>query len=690
MVITHNLSALNTNRQLGIIDNDLKVSTAKLSSGYKINQSSDDSSGLAISEKMRKQIRGLNQAELNIEDGIGYVQTADGALAEIEDMLQRMNELAIKSSNGTNSVTDRSFIDNEVQQLKTEIHRILDTTKFNDTYIWHQYPHVIGTVTGTVQKQAVTAVLPSSSFKITNENYDVIAYGSYKVQADENDGMKLSWIGYNGKNYETDWIGWDKLENTRQGNTYSFNIADYFQTKDTELISHTNNLPVFDFKVSYTVLDETTREDFIKAVNNSNISSSPGTSSKVKYEDSNTNQEVTIYSWSLRYNAAYASRANGNTDKFDFENDTDLTLEAYNSVTNTKFNLIKDPCENINSSNISDADIINARASSDNWVFEFEMEGIGRVTATSYNINYYSKDEYEADDEKYWWNWHVVTDRYNRVIDVHKDSQSYSISSGSLGSVMNALTGTKTDFDNGTDKKPGLLTSAENGSCDNGGYIYLDFNLVSDNAFAYGDTSSNSVGSFVLKIPVLDSDTEKTVLKRIMDSLNSNTTIDFNIDKDSSSVSDGNSVNQVMKDVEILVDKIVYPDIKIPIHTGADAQNHMPMTYEYLTLSSLGILNTNVRTEEAADIAADEVSEALTKVNTQRSIFGAYQNRLEKAAKINANVSENTQYSESVIRDTDMETELVEQSNAQIVQQAAQSMLAQANQLNQNVLNLLE
>jgi flagellin-like hook-associated protein FlgL len=171
------------------------VSTAKLSSGYKINQSSDDSSGLAISEKMRKQIRGLNQAELNIEDGIGYVQTADGALAEIEDMLQRMNELAIKSSNGTNSVTDRSFIDNEVQQLKTEIHRILDTTKFNDTYIWHQYPHVIGTVTGTVQKQAVTAVLPSSSFKITNENYDVIAYGSYKVQADENDGMKLSWIG---------------------------------------------------------------------------------------------------------------------------------------------------------------------------------------------------------------------------------------------------------------------------------------------------------------------------------------------------------------------------------------------------------------------------------------------------------------------------------------------------------------
>jgi flagellin-like hook-associated protein FlgL len=690
MVINHNISAINTNRQLGIVENSLNVSTAKLSSGYKINQAADNSSGLAISEKMRKQIRGLNQAELNIEDGVGYVQTADGALAEIEDMLQRMNELAIKSSNGTNSETDRSFIDNEVQQLKTEINRILDTTKFNDTYIWHQYPHVIGTVAGTVQKKAVTANLPSGSIRITNENYDVIAYGSYKVQANETDGVKLTWIGYNGKNYETDWVGWDVLENTRQGNTYSFKIADYFQTQDTELISQTTNNPVFNFTVSYSVLDETTREDFIKAVDGSTISSSPSTSVSVAYEDSNKDQKVTINSRSLEYSAAYASRANGSTSKYDFENDTDLSLEAYNSTTGTKYNLINDPCKNISSTNITATDIANARASTENWVFEFEMEGVGRVTATSYYINYYSKNEYEDDDEVYWWNWHEVTNRYNIVVDRYPVSHGYNISSGTLGSVMNALTGTKNDYDNDIDKKPGLLTSANNGSCDNGGYIYLSFNLTADNSYTYGNTSSKSVGSFSLRIPVSSSDTEADVIKRIMDSLNSSTTLDFNIATNSCSVSDGNSIHTVMKDVEILIDEVVYPDIQIPIHTGADAQNHMPITYEYLTLSSLGIINTNVRTEDAADSAVDEISEALTKVNTQRSIFGAYQNRLEKASKINANVSENTQSSESVIRDTDMETELVQYSNAQIVQQAAQSMLAQANQINQNVLDLLE
>jgi flagellin len=120
---------------LGITTATLSSSTEKLSSGYKINRAADDAAGLAISEKMRKQIRGLTQASANAEDGISTVQTAEGALAEVQDMLQRINELAVKSANGTNSETDRSYIQNEVDQLVTEIDRVAQTTKFNETYL---------------------------------------------------------------------------------------------------------------------------------------------------------------------------------------------------------------------------------------------------------------------------------------------------------------------------------------------------------------------------------------------------------------------------------------------------------------------------------------------------------------------------------------------------------------------------
>ena len=135
MVVQHNLSAMNANRMLGITQGTLSKSTEKLSSGYKINRAADDAAGLSISEKMRKQIRGLTQASLNAEDGISAVQTAEGALSEVQDMLQRMNELAVKGSNGTLSESDRQDIQNEIDNLVTEIDRVSETTKFNETYL---------------------------------------------------------------------------------------------------------------------------------------------------------------------------------------------------------------------------------------------------------------------------------------------------------------------------------------------------------------------------------------------------------------------------------------------------------------------------------------------------------------------------------------------------------------------------
>ena len=135
MVVQHNLTAMNSNRMLGLTTASQAKSTEKLSSGYKINRAADDAAGLSISEKMRKQIRGLTQASANAQDGISAVQTAEGALTEVHDMLQRMNELAVKASNGTMSENDRSYVQNEIDQLVTEIDRVSITTKFNETYL---------------------------------------------------------------------------------------------------------------------------------------------------------------------------------------------------------------------------------------------------------------------------------------------------------------------------------------------------------------------------------------------------------------------------------------------------------------------------------------------------------------------------------------------------------------------------
>ena len=135
MVVQHNMQAMNANRMLNVTTTQQSKATEKLSSGYKINRAADDAAGLSISEKMRKQIKGLDQASTNAQDGISAVQTAEGALTEVHSMLQRMNELATQAANGTNSESDRQSIQDEINQLTTEIDRVAETTKFNETYL---------------------------------------------------------------------------------------------------------------------------------------------------------------------------------------------------------------------------------------------------------------------------------------------------------------------------------------------------------------------------------------------------------------------------------------------------------------------------------------------------------------------------------------------------------------------------
>ena len=178
MVVQHNLTAMNSNRMLGVTTSKQAKSTEKLSSGYKINRAADDAAGLSISEKMRKQIRGLTQASSNAQDGISAVQTAEGALNEVQDMLQRMNELAVKAANGTNSEDDRNYIQDEVNQLIKEIDRVSTTTKFNETYLLKGDDTTAATVhdTTVTQKTAGAAstgagvVAVAQQYEITFDN----------------------------------------------------------------------------------------------------------------------------------------------------------------------------------------------------------------------------------------------------------------------------------------------------------------------------------------------------------------------------------------------------------------------------------------------------------------------------------------------------------------------------------------
>ncbi len=185
MVVQHNLRAINSNRQLGLTSAAQNKSTEKLSSGYKINRAADDAAGLAISEKMRRQVRGLTQASANAQDGVSCVQTAEGALNEVHDMLQRMNELAVKAANGTNQSEDRSYIQKEVNNLISEIDRVASTTTFNEKML------LDGSFT-SVGLQVGAESAASNQISVTIKAMDAAGLGVDGVDVSEVDDAKTA------------------------------------------------------------------------------------------------------------------------------------------------------------------------------------------------------------------------------------------------------------------------------------------------------------------------------------------------------------------------------------------------------------------------------------------------------------------------------------------------------------------
>ena len=646
MIISHNMMAMNAMRQYNIVTDGKKKNTEKLSSGYKINRAADDAAGLAISEKMRRQVRGLTQASQNVQEGIGFVQTADGALDEIDDMLQRINELSVKAATDTLSDDDREKIDSEVQHIKAEMNRVFADTTFNDRKIWD--PDVEDRkIIGYEKEQALTVAYRSNTFDITNENSGIIPNNSYIQVLADGTGLSFSWNGHDGNTYTTDKITWEDYENQN----YSVQGSDLYN--DPKFYA-SDGSPLIDFTYKVSPIEEATTEDIIDSINNISIYVGHSASIRARFEDTSGNAVATSLisgvGAGITYNAAYKSQINGTANPYSFDAGVDEVVEP----TSRSGNMSSVPAYST---------VDAAKNDSTKFAFTFDMDGIGEVTATSNRLTYWSSDG-SPEAENIWWHTVTYSDgskyTYNNIYSVTPD----------LAGLMKMLT----DSD-----KPGLLNSSEGGCSKTGGYATLDFSL---------NSGAGSIGSLSMDIRISNTDTEQTVFDKIKEAFNNTTVLDlYTTDSDEKS-KEGyiypNSERRKMIDVPVY-----QATNTLQIQAGAEAGQYIKIHYDALSTHVLKINNTKVDTTDNAAKAIDEVKYAMQVVNEQRADFGAFQNRLEHTYKNLDNVVENTTAAESQIRDTDMAKAMVQQSLFNILEQAGASMLSQANQTPQGVLSLL-
>ncbi len=551
MVIQHNMTAMNSNRMLGITTGGQAKSSEKLSSGYKINRAADDAAGLSISEKMRKQMRGLDRASTNADDGVSSVQTAEGALTEVHDMLQRMNELAVQAANGTNSETDRTAIQNEIKQLTTEIDRVAETTKFNETYLlkgstgFHD-------VYMKAHDAGLDGILGDAGVK-----------ASFRMDLKDDSNVKIA-----GKEYHI-YTDDDSIASIQQA---------------IQRVANTAKQPLFNIRDDGTTLE--------------------GASAPVVATDED------------RKNAVQKVVIDGT------EYVTALDSSTHSEVV-FRFGEQEFSVEEIKAK-VKDGTIVSVSDGDEEWP----------RTAVDMTLDK---------------NIHVST-AVAKVMDALIQANRVGVDSENLQKVKVTL---KPTVDGAHSNKTGKYTDGDKTDSDAVNGVDTRFNRDPDE----NDTSTWTAQEG----------------KRVSGYVGAKgSTYVFSIQK---------STAQVPK------------DLAVSLHVGSDADmtNKISVLIKPMTTAYLGIQNLTVAdsTGISATYAIDAIEDAIKQVSEQRSELGAVQNRLEHTIKNLDNIAENTTAAESQIRDTDMASEMVAYSKNNILQQAGQSMLAQANQANQGVLSLL-
>ena len=644
MVVQHNMQAMNANRMLNITTGQQAKSTEKLSSGYRINRAADDAAGLTISEKMRKQIRGLDQASTNAQDGVSAVQTAEGALTEVHSMLQRMNELAVQASNGTNAESDRQAIQDEISQLTTEIDRVAETTKFNETYL------LKGNTSGTSSAKYVNAHDAGLAGKLV-DNGDGTAKFTLNKALEDGDKVTIAGTEYTIGSTTASADGYGKLATLADkvlsvgdsvtyqnaGNDVTATLVDkvangtgIYATDDTIKIDGADYTIATNTDLSAGKLSAADANKLVaEALQNGKEASitskkaatgiyAAGAAIDVKIvsslSDTATSKEIS--SLDAGGTAGKAVKAS------EFATKAGTTLAAGHTVTIKGQSTVATTNDPAAMKNIKD--VVKQLKNGD-------QVQIGATAMTIADKTDVGANKYAIDD----------------VLALLNDKDAVTITATSAEG-KNALAAA------------GLKSAAA--------YTAVETKVVTDeqNVLSVKDAykmmaeeleKASSVGT--------DKGSEATV--------KADNSGSFTITKGSVEVKDS---------------------LAIGLHVGADADmtNKITVNIESMSAAGLGIKGINVSDDSgvAATYAIDAIADAVAKVSSQRSALGAVQNRLEHTIDNLDNVVENTTSAESRIRDTDMAEEMVNYSKNNILAQAGQSMLAQANQSTQGVLSLLQ
>ncbi len=652
MVVQHNMQAMNANRMLGVTTSAQSKSTEKLASGYKINRAADDAAGLTISEKMRKQIRGLDRASTNAEDGVSAVQTAEGALTEVHSMLQRMNELATQAANGTNSESDRDAIQAEIDQLTTEIDRVAETTKFNEIYL------LKGDKGGATTTQTVAAHDAGIKGKLADKGGGVSEFTLDKAL--EN-GDKVT-IG--GKEYtigtSAEHLDAGELNTSTDG--YAISTAAPFDAATT--LSAGDSV-TYQGK-TYTVTDKVAAGDI-----------------KWAAADEVTIGE-TVYTIAAGNGAATTtSDTAGTVGLTNVGKLIEDALAAGKQVTSNKFHV----------------DVIkNGGAGTANSAITNKVTIVSALEAGE--VSSIQVDKTDAATIANAGSGLAVTDTSTVAL-----STGDSVTIGGVTTKATAATPTSAkdvyDAINGLDAGKTVTIGT---ATDQIVYTIVDEADVDEEAFKLtkdailakihdGDTVKVDTGAAqtVIGDIALPESNEKVISAQkayamITEELQKASSIGTDVAATVTNDGDGKfTITQGTVEVK--------ESLSFNLHVGSDADmtNKITVDIDAMDAAGLGVKGLNVSDDSgnAATYAIDAIADAISKVSAQRSALGAVQNRLEHTIANLDNIVENTTAAESRIRDTDMAEEMVEYSKNNILAQAGQSMLAQANQSTQGVLSLL-
>ena len=611
MIVQHNITAMNANRMLGLTTGSLSKSTEKLSSGYRINRAADDAAGLTISEKMRKQIRGLDQASTNAEDGVSAVQTAEGALTEVHSMLQRMNELAVQASNGTNSEDDRKAIQDEISQLTTEIDRVSETTKFNETYLLKGdgskstktvNAHDAGLAGKLVDNGNGTSTFSADDLKVGDKV--TIAGKEYTIgkSADVADYVKKGSI--NGTKAPA------KTGDSVTHNCVTTTIVDKMKTADASANAK--------WAANDTFVDADGKEWTVIAAGGK----TDATKGEVLAADVATylkDGSVITKNVAFKVGTGDATDIAKKLTVVDALEDTEVSITDATGIKNLATNAVA-------------GDIVTANGTS--------LEVTEEAPTSMKDVAAAIKAAGKGDTIKI-------------------GTKSYTL-------------GVTTDKDNDTYTADDLISMIKEGDTVNAGAA--DYTVIGVSATTAKDA---------------DTITLNEAYNKMAEELQKASSIGTDEGKAATVSNKGNGTFEIKNgSVE------VKNGLSFNLHVGADADmtNKINVDIDTMSAAGLGIKDINVAddTGAAATYAIDAIADAVAKVSSQRSALGAVQNRLEHTIDNLDNVVENTTSAESRIRDTDMAEEMVNYSKNSILQQAGQSMLAQANQANQGVLSLLQ